>query len=184
MASRRVYTYTFTVEPELFRRTLYFDTFGKRKFQSIVMLGMFSFGLCLCTANLVAHIEMTNVMQMCYIVLLTGLPLMAFSCECGYRRYRSSPSCGKMRTISLSDDWLKFLVVGGADSEKVGWHLISAVYELDNCFVIYRDAGLMVLLPKMAVPVDDLDSLRALFARSLGRSFHIRQAGVMPGRAV
>lgn len=184
MASRRIHTYTFTVEPEMFRRTLYFDTFGKRRFQSVVMVGMFVLGLCLCMANLIAHIEMTNVMQICYIVLLAALPLMVFSCETGYRRYRSSPLCSKMRTISLSDDWLKFLVVGGADSEKVEWRLISAVFELDDRFVIYRDAGLMVLLPKTAVPDDDLDSLRALFARSLGRSFRIRRSGIMPERVV
>lgn len=171
------YTYTFEIDAKMFRKALYFNTFAKQRFQAVIVAAMWVLGLGLLVANLVFRAQMSSVMQLCYIVLLIALPLLAFSCESGYRRYRDSPSCGKPRTVSLSDDWLKFKVSGGEGSEKIEWRLVSAVFELEDFFIIYRDANLMVLLPKAAVPAEDLPGLRSLFRRHLGRGFHLRSAG-------
>ena len=38
MAASPTYTYTFKVEPQMFRRALYFNTFGKQRIQSVLSL--------------------------------------------------------------------------------------------------------------------------------------------------
>ena len=78
-----------------------------------------------------------------------------------------------MRNVSVNDDWLKFRVSGNADSEKLEWSQIMAVLETRDMFLIYRDADKYLALPK-DVAGDDVQGLRELFARELGRSFHVR----------
>jgi len=73
---------------------------------------------------------------------------LIFSCEHGYRNYRSSTQCDRERTVSLGRDWIKFRISGDPDSEKTEWHNVMAVFELSDMFIIYRDADLMVILPK------------------------------------
>ena len=48
-----------------------------------------------------------------------------------------------------------------------------AVFETRDMFLIYRDADKYLALPKDVVG-DDAQGLRELFARELGRSFHVR----------
>lgn len=168
------YTYTFKVPPRLFRRALYFNTFFKQRFQAVMVGVMWLFGVGLMVANLLFGVEMTSVMQLCYIVICAALPLMVFSCEQSYRHYRSAPLADKDRQVSLSDEWLKFRVSGGADSEKIEWRMLSAAFELEEFFILYRDTNLMVLLPKADIPADEVLELRALFRRNLGRAFRVR----------
>ena len=40
MAASPTYTYTFKVEPQVFRRALYFNTFGKQRIQSVIIAAM------------------------------------------------------------------------------------------------------------------------------------------------
>ena len=168
------YSYQFKVDPHTFRKALYFNTFAKQRFQSLLVGTMWTLGICLAVANLVFKVEMSNVMQMCYIVLLVTMPLLMFSCERSYRQYRSTSARDKLRVIGLSDDWVKLQVVGGADSEKLEWRMVAATYELEDMFIIYRDLNLMVILPKDAVPADEQVKLRELFSRQLGKAFHAR----------
>lgn len=177
----KTYTYTYKVDSQRFRRALYFNTFSKQRFQIVLVAVMWVSGIGLLLANVVFRMPMSNVMQLCYVVLVATLPLLIFSCESGYRRYRSSPACDKLRTISLSDEWIKFSVVGGMDSEKLDWRMLANVFELPNTFIIYRDANLMVLLPKEAVPEDEQKELRSLFAWKMGRAFRRRTREVIPG---
>ncbi|MDY2777282.1 MAG: YcxB family protein [Collinsella sp.] len=170
-------TYRFKVDPALFRKALYFNTFAKQRFQSFLIGAMWLFGVGLAAANLLFRVQMNNVMQLCYVVLLAALPLLVFSCENSYRQYRSAPLHDKLREVSLSDDWIKLQVVGGSDSEKLEWRMIAAVYDLDDFFIIYRDLNLMVLLPKHAIPENDVSVLRVLFSKQLGRAFHRRTKG-------
>ena len=116
---------------------------------------------------------MSNVMQMCYIVCLIALPLCCFACEQATRRYRDDATDVAMRNVSVNNDWLKFRVSGNADSEKLEWSQIMAVFETRDMFLIYRDADKYLALPKDVVG-DDAQGLRELFARELGRSFHVR----------
>ena len=51
-----------------------------------------------------------------------------------------------------------------------------AVFETRDMFLIYRDADKYLALPKDVVG-DDAQGLRELFARELGRSFHVREIG-------
>lgn len=168
------YTYQFKVDPRLFRKALYFNTFAKQRAQSVLIVLVWLFGIGLLVANVLFHVEMTSVMQLCYIVLLIALPLLVFSCERSYRQYRSAPLHDKLREVSLSDEWVKLRVVGGADSERLEWRMVSAVYELRDFFILYRDSNLMVLIPKEAVPVDEQAELRKLFTERLGRGFKNR----------
>ena len=177
MAASPTYTYTFKVEPKMFRRALYFNTFGKQRIQSIIIASMAVLGVGMLLANLLFHVEMTSVMQLCYIVVIAAVPLLLFSCEHNYRDYKGSPLADAVRSVSVNDSWLKFKVVGGADSEKIEWRQVSAVFELADFFIIYRDANLMVLLPKSAVDADELPKIRAIMRRNLGRGFHLRRIG-------
>lgn len=177
MSKPVTYSYTFKVDSKMFRRALYFNTFAKQRAQAVIVGAMWVMGLGLAAANLLFHMEMSNVMQLCYIVLLVALPLLIFSCESGYRRYRSSHACGKLRSVSMNDECLKFHVVGGVDSEKVDWRLITAVFELADCFILFRDAELMVIIPKASIPEHEVPELRSLFRRKLGRSFRVRRIG-------
>lgn len=43
-----------------------------------------------------------------------------------------------LRAISLSEDWVKLKVIGGADSERLEWRMIAAIYELKDAFIIYE----------------------------------------------
>ena len=45
MAASPTYTYTFKVEPEMFRRALYFNTFGKQRIQSVIIAAMAVMGV-------------------------------------------------------------------------------------------------------------------------------------------
>ena len=91
MAASPTYTYTFKVEPQMFRRALYFNTFGKQRIQSVIIAAMAVMGVGMLLANLVFHVEMTSVMQLCYIVIIAAVPLLLFSCEHSYRDYKKSP---------------------------------------------------------------------------------------------
>ena len=113
----------------------------------------------------------------CYIVIIAAVPLLLFSCEHSYRDYKKSPLADAVRSVSINEDWLKFKVAGGADSEKIEWRQVSAVFELAEFFIIYRDANLMVLLPKSAVAADELPKIRAVMRHNLGRGFHLRRIG-------
>ena len=196
MAASPTYTYTFKVEPQMFRRALYFNTFGKQRIQSVIIAAMAVMGVGMLLANLVFHVEMTSVMQLCYIVIsalrkvipakvhlpcyiviIAAVPLLLFSCEHSYRDYKKSPLADAVRSVSINEDWLKFKVAGGADSEKIEWRQVSAVFELAEFFIIYRDANLMVLLPKSAVAADELPKIRAVMRHNLGRGFHLRRIG-------
>lgn len=59
-----------------------------------------------------------------------------------------------LRTVSISDDWLKFRISGNADSEKLEWSQIMAVFETRDMFLIYRDADKYLALPKDVVGDD------------------------------
>lgn len=89
------------------------------------------------------------------------------------RRYRDEATDVALRTVSISDDWLKFRISGNADSEKLEWSQIMAVFETRDMFLIYRDVDKYLALPKDVVG-DDAERLRGLFAEELGRSFHVR----------
>jgi len=85
-----------------------------------------------------------------------------------------SPAEGaKVKRSTAHDDWLKFRISGNADSEKLEWSQIMAVFETRDMFLIYRDADKYLALPKDVVG-DDAERLRGLFAEELGRSFHVR----------
>ncbi len=174
MATPSTYTYTFKVDPKMFRKALYFNTFGKQRIQAFVIAAMALMGVGMLISNLVFKVAMTSVMQLCYIVIIAAAPLLIFSCEHSYRDYRRSPLADAMRTVSVNQDWLKFRVTGGADSEKIEWRQVSAVFELAEFFIIYRDSNLMVLLPKSEIPEDELSQVRAIMRGNLGRGFHLR----------
>lgn len=169
----QTYTYQFRVPVELFRKTQYFNTFLRKKGQGVFVALVFVGALALLAANTLGGIAMSNVTQMCYIVCLIALPLCCFACEQATRRYRDEGTASALRTISIGDNWLKFRVSGGVDSEKLEWGQVMAVFETRDMFLIYRDADKYVALPKDAVD-GDVSELRALFARELGKSFHVR----------
>ena len=177
MAASPTYTYTFKVEPQMFRRALYFNTFGKQRINSVIIAAMAVVGVGMLLAKIVFHVEMTSVMQLCYIVIIAAVPLLLFSCEHSYRDYKKSPLADAVRSVAINEDWLKFKVAGGADSETIEWRQVSAVFELAEFFIIYRDANLMVLLPKSAVAADELPKIRAVMRHNLGRGFHLRRIG-------
>ena len=53
-----------------------------------------------------------------------------------------------------------------------------AVFELSDMFIIYRDADLMVVLPKPVIKAEDLPKIRSFFADNLGRGFRYQRSGV------
>lgn len=183
MTAPATYTYTFKVEPKMFRKALYFNTFGKQRIQAFIIVLMVLMGIGMLVSNLVFKVPMTSVMQLCYVVIIAAAPLLIFSCEHSYRDYRKSPLADALRTVSINQDWLKFRVAGGADSEKIEWRQVSAVFELPEYFIIYRDSNLMVLLPKSVIPADEQTRVRAIMRGNLGRGFHLRRAGAVAATA-
>lgn len=169
----QTYTYQFNVPVSLFRKTQYFNTFLRKRGQGVFVVLVFVGALALLAANTLGGVQMSNVMQMCYIVCLIALPLCCFACEQATRRYRDDAADVAMRNVSVNDDWLKFRVSGNVDSEKLEWSQIMAVFETRDMFLIYRDADKYLALPKDVVG-DDARGLRELFAEELGRSFHVR----------
>ncbi|MCI1664775.1 MAG: YcxB family protein [Atopobiaceae bacterium] len=167
-----VYTFKFKIDPKTFRQALYFNTFSRHRGQFALVALAWAAGLVLMLLNLVGGIEMSSVMQLCYMVILATMPLLIFSCEHGYRNYRNSDLSEKERTVSISEEWVKFRVSGSPDSEKIGWHNIMAVYELPDRFIIYRDSDLMVVLPKDVMNESELSKVSSYFSENLGRSFH------------
>lgn len=172
--AKEILTYTFRVSPEMFRRALYFNTFFKQRIQVVLVIVMWAMGLGLAAANLICQVEMSSVMQLCYVVLLVTLPLLVFSCEHGYRQYKASDASKKMRTVSLGREWIKFRIGGAPESEKVEWRQMSGAFELERMFVLYRDSNLMIVIPKDVIPDDEIDTLRKILRLNLGRSFRIR----------
>ena len=170
------YTFTFKVDPKVFRRALYFNTFCKQRMQIFLVAAMWILGIGMLFANLVLKVEMTNVMQLCYVVLLITLPLLVFSCEHGYRQYRDSEMAGKTRIVSISPDWIKFRVGGSPESEKVEWRQMACVYELDDIFILYRDTNLMVVIPKSGMTPSQESEVRKIMVLKLGRAFRVRGA--------
>jgi len=173
-----IYTYKFKVDPQQFRKALYFNTFARKRGQLILVMIAWVLGIVLLLINLVGGVEMSSVMQLCDIVILASMPLLIFSCEHGYRNYRSSTQCDRERTVSLGRDWIKFRISGDPDSEKTEWHNVMAVFELSDMFIIYRDADLMVILPKSVIKAEDLLKIRSFFADNLGRGFRYQRSGV------
>jgi hypothetical protein len=170
-----IYTYKFKVDPQQFRKALYFNTFARKRGQLALVLLAWIFGIVLLLVNLVGGVEMSSVMQLCDIVILASMPLLIFSCEHGYRNYRSSTQCDRERTVSLGRDWIKFRISGDPDSEKTEWHNVMAVFELSDMFIIYRDADLMVVLPKLVIKAEDLPRIRSFFSDNLGRGFRYQR---------
>ena len=76
--------------------------------------------------------------------------------------------------MSLSDCWLKLGVSGVPDSEKLEWRQVSSAFELSDMFIIYRDANLMVVLPKSSMTSAEEDGVRGVLAYRLGKAFHNR----------
>lgn len=173
-----IYTYKFKVDPQQFRKALYFNTFSRKRGQLILVLLAWMLGIVLLLVNLVGGVEMSSVMQLCYVVILASMPLLIFSCEHGYRNYRDSDLCNKERTVSLGKDWVKFRISGDPDSEKIEWRQIMAVFELSDMFIIYRDADLMVVLPKSVIREDDLPKVRSFFSDNLGRGFRYQRSNI------
>lgn len=168
------YTYEFCVPAALYREVQYFNTFMRRRGQGVFVLAVFVGALALLAANTIGGVAMSNVMQMCYIVCLVALPLCVFACEQNTHRYRDDGSDRVIRSVSLSEEWIKFRVSGNPRSEKLLWEQVSMVFETRSAFIICRDADRYVAVPKEAVGEADLDGLRALFRQKLGRSFHER----------
>ena len=169
----QTFTYQFRVPVDLFRKAQYFNTFLRKRGQGVFVALVFVGALALLAANTLGGVAMSSVMQMCYIVCLIALPLCCFACEQATRRYRDEGTANALRTVSIGDNWLKFRVSGSSDSEKLEWGQIMAVFETHDMFLIYRDADKYVALPKSSVD-GDVDALRALFSRELGKSFHVR----------
>lgn len=168
------YTYKFKIDAPTFRKALYFNAFSKKKAQLIFVALAWIGAIVLACMNVFGGLQLSNVVQMCYIVVLLSVPLLVFSCERGYRQYRDTDLPEKLRTVSISEDWIKFHISGEIESEKVEWHNISAVFELPDEFIIYRDADQMVVLPKDSMDEEDLPVIRILFISKLGRSFKER----------
>lgn len=118
---------------------------------------------------------MNTAMQMCYIVLLLTVPLLVFSCESNYYRYKHSEMVNKERTIDLSKDWMKFRISGSPESEKIDIKRFNEAYEINNMFIIYRDQDLMLLLPKSVIPEKELLIIRSYISRNIGGRFFIRK---------
>lgn len=168
------YTYKFKIDVPTFRKALYFNAFARKRAQLGFVAAAWAGAVVLAGLDLFGGAEFSNVVQICYIVVLLSMPLLIFSCERGWREYRDSGLQERERTVSVSEDWMKFRVAGDADSEKVEWHNVSAIFELPDEFIIYRDADQMVVLPKSAIREDDVPVLRRLFISKLGRSYRLR----------
>lgn len=168
------YAFSFRVDAETFRRALYFNTFFKQRLQVVLVAIMWLIGAGIAVAGLALHHELSNVTWLCGTVLLVTLPLLIFSCEHGYRQYRDSGLASKCRRMSLSDCWLKLGVSGVPDSEKLEWRQVSSAFELSDMFIIYRDANLMVVLPKSSMTSAEEDGVRGVLAYRLGKAFHNR----------
>jgi hypothetical protein len=165
------YTYKFKIDASEFRKALYFNAFSRKRSQLYFVRAAWIGAAVLACMNLFGGLEVTNVVQMCYIVVLLSVPLLIFSCERGWREYRDSGLSGRERSVSIDDEWMKFRISGNPGSDKVDWHNVSAVFELPDAFIIYRDASQMVILPKDVIDKGDIPMLRKLFISKLGRSF-------------
>lgn len=168
------YTYKFKIDALMFRKALYFNAFSKQRGQIVFVSVAWVGAIVLACMNIFGRLELTNVVQTCYLVVLLSVPLLIFSCERGYRQYRGTDLPEKLRTVSMCDDWIKFRISGDVDSDKVEWHNISAAFELEDIFIIYRDANQMVVLPKDSMNEDELPKIRCLLSYKLGRSFKQR----------
>ncbi|WP_197407445.1 hypothetical protein [Olsenella massiliensis] len=177
------YTYKFKIDVPTFRKALYFNAFARNRAQLGFVAAAWAGAAVLAGLDLFGRLELTNVVQICYIVVLLSMPLLIFSCERGWREYRDSGLQERERSVSVSEDWVKFCISGDANSDKVEWHNISAIFELFDEFVIYRDADQMVVLPKSVISNEDMLVLRSLFIRKLGRSYKLR-ASVPEGACI
>ncbi|WP_130811279.1 YcxB family protein [Olsenella sp. Marseille-P4559] len=168
------YTYKFKIDAPTFRKALYFNAFARKRNQLVFVVAAWVGAIMLACMNVFGRLSLSNVVQICYIVVLLSVPLLVFSCERGWREYRDSGLPERDRSISISDDWMKFRISGNPDSEKVGWHNVSAIFELAQEFIIYRDADQMVVLPKSVMKNEDIPLIRSLFASKLGRCYKTR----------
>lgn len=168
------YTYKFKIDAPTFRKALYFNAFARKRTQLAFVIAAWVGAIVLACMNVFGGLQLSNVVQICYIVVLLSVPLLVFSCERGWREYRDSGLPERERSVSISDDWMKFRISGDPFSEKVEWHNISAVFELAEEFIIYRDADQMVVLPKSVMGEDDIPLMRGLFVSKLGKCFKER----------
>lgn len=167
-------SFRYKVDGKLFRRALYFNNFALHRGQSLIVSVLWVAAVAAMIYNAIMGIEVSNVTMMCYIVVAATVPLLVFSSELGYRRYLGSVGPNKMRTMELTPTWVKFKIQGEQGGDKLPWSKIAYAYELRDMFLIYRDAGLMVILPKSACAPEDLESIRACLREGLGRGFHER----------
>lgn len=167
-------SYRFRVDPQLFRKALYFNNFSMHRGQTVLIAIAWVVAIVLLVVHFVFNTDISNVVMMCYIVVALTIPLMVFSSEQGYRRYRDSVGGELMRTIKICDDWIKFGVEGQGNSEKVPWEKMAYAFELKDMFIFYRDSNLMVILPKEFVPDEDVDAIRSILRDKYGKGFHQR----------
>lgn len=168
-------SYSFTVSKREYRRLQYFHTFQMRRWQSWFVALAWLGALALAIANIFMGVEMTNVMQMCYIAVGASVPLLVVACEINVKRYCDAGMDERERTLSLSDEWVKFRIAGNPESEKATWEQLAYAYDLDEGLVIFRDAGKMALLPWRVVPKEDVDVLCGWCESHLGRAFKRRR---------
>lgn len=167
-------SYRFRVDPQLFRKALYFNNFSMHRGQTTLIAIAWVAAIVLLIVHFAFSTNISNVVMMCYIVVALTIPLMVFSSEQGYRRYRDSVGGELMRTIKITDDWIKFGVEGQGNSEKVAWEKMAYAFELKDMFIFYRDSNLMVILPKEFVPDEDVDTIRSILRDKYGKGFHQR----------
>lgn len=168
--------FQFHIRPEDYRAMSYFNSFAIRRGQSVIiglcwLLAVIALALDLCRL-----VELTEIMQLCAIVVSLALPVMVFSTEQNVRRFREQiKKTGKQqRTIIFEERGVKFRSEGEKETGFVKWNDFLMAFETKTLLLLYRDNQHTVIIPKAEQQPEKIEQGRKFLKQAMEGRFKDR----------
>lgn len=168
--------FQFHIRPEDYRAMSYFNSFSIRRGQSMIIVLCWMTALIALMLNVFQIVELTEIMQLCAIVVSLALPVMVFSTEQNVRRFRDQvKKNGKQqRTIIFEEKGVKFRSEGESETGFVSWNDFLMAFETKNLLLLYRDNQHTVIIPKEQQQPEKLEQGRVFLKRAMEGRFKDR----------
>ena len=146
-----------------YRRMMYFNTFSRQPRQTkfLFMAWALSFALILLEYfAVIAPLE--KVTHGCLLLVSALIPVLVGTAEFAvYRFKRNHPEeLRAERVMTFTEEGIEQTRDDRSNSYFEDWDEFEYVYETGAMFIFYRSARQITLLPKRAVPTDELATVR------------------------
>ncbi len=156
-------SFTFRLTVADYRRMMYFNTFSRQPRQSkfLFIAWVIALGLILLEKfAVIAPLE--KITHGCLLLVSALIPVLVATAEFAVYRFKSNhpEELQAERVMTLTEEGVEQTRNDRGNAYFENWDEFEYVYETNAMFIFYRSARQITLLPKRAVPPDEISAVR------------------------